>query len=154
MVYKIQDHLYSGDDERRPVTPPHFSYFLFTNILSPPYLHSFHSIKRKQSWAICPPHFWWRQASSSKLHPLTHESWSLEDYKIRFVPPLFFFFYSALWRQHQKSAANRRHWGKRLSARPMINFHTATFTSQFSPQAYTPIFLNTNTNLGFFEFWG
>ena len=49
---------------------------------------------------------------------------------------------------------NRRHWGKRLSARPTINLHTATFTSQFSPQAYTPIFLNTNTNLGFFEFWG
>ena len=83
---------------------PTLSYFLFTNILSPPYLHSFHSIKRKQSWAICPPHFWQGELIVQICILLHMHLGAKKDFKIRIVPLFILFLFRTL-KTHQKLAA-------------------------------------------------
>ena len=125
MDYKIQDHLCSGDGERRPVTPPHILYFFIHKYFTPPLTYAVFTLSRENRVEQSARPTFDKGELVVQICILLQMNLEVKkDCKIRIVPPLFFFFYSALRRQHQQSAANWRRWGERLSARPMINFHS------------------------------
>ena len=117
MDYKIQDHLCSGDDERLPVT---LFIFLFTNIFPalPPffYLQSFTPLGETELSNLPASLFGQRERTKSVLKRGAAEARSRRGKrktsrnKIRIVllfPPSFSIPH---FEDHQKSAANRRHW--------------------------------------------